>query len=225
MNRLFFFCLFLSFVELRGWHKPIDTNYFNGHQCQNSGPCANAQQREDQTTKKPDENGPVKNTDTVKNPEELNSEEAFDYLSLVSIKNNKVYKNFCRKHSNDTALSYFTSNNYKLIIPLKLVDAEDIIVKIKNNIVYIQADIPETGINPRFKNGHYFAAIYKVPDIVDVKRVSWHHVNGRLEITFYYKMQFNKEVQHSCDTDYNVDDELRVVQQLDHDAMSAIFPA
>lgn len=247
MYRLFFCCLLLSLIEARGWRKPFRRfpwnmhepwNHYphhNGHENQDTGPCACIQQNEEQNaiTMIPDvteepvtDNGhqPFREDEDQKEPDRT-PENTFEYLSNKTVSNNKVSKNFCKIHSREGALEYFTTESYKLIIPLNDYDPDDIIVKIKNNIVYIKGTIPDVDIDPRFgeDDNNAFEAIYKVPDIVDEKRVSWNYINGRLEITFFYKMPFNKEVPKSCNGDYNVDDELRVVRRMDQGAISDIF--
>lgn len=249
MYRVFFSCFLLSSLDAKGWHKPT-VEHFSGHargtwnhnlrlsyQNQDTGPCWSVKQHEEQkpTTKKLDvtensvtENGykPFRDEDEDQQESDRIPEKTFEHLGNKTVRNNKVNMNFCKVHSKKGALEYFTTQNYKLIIPLKEYDFDDIIVKIKNNIVYIKGIItPEVDIDIRFgeDDKNVFEAIYKIPDIVDVKQVSWNHTKGRLEIIFFYKMQFNKEVAKSCDGDYNVDNELRVVRRIDHDAISEIF--
>lgn len=242
MYRLLFFCLLVSFVEIRGWHKPTDTHLFrrthgsweelimNGYKSHGTGPCASAHQHGDHAKEDKDtvtEKGPTpfKETDDDNDSKKKTLQETFEYLSNKTAKNNKVNKNFCKIHSKEGALEYFTTQKYTLIIPLPSYDAEDIIVKIKNNVVYIKGVIPDSDIDPRFgeKVENAFEAIYKVPDIVDVKQVSWNHFKGRLKIIFFYKMPFNKEVAKTCDGDYNEDDELRTVNRINQDANEDIL--
>lgn len=234
MYRLFFFCLFINLIEANGWRKPYGRftsnrhrpwnhyHHHNGHQNQDTRPCA-CNEEENPITHIPDvteepvtENGrtPFREDEDQKEPDRT-PENTWEYLGNKTVSNNKVNKNYCKIHSKDGALEYFTTHNYKLIIPLKDYDGDDIIVKTKNNMVYIKGTIPDVDIDVRFEEDdkNEFEAIYKVPDIVDVKRVSWYHVKGKLKITFLYKIQFDKEVPKSCDGDYNVDDELRVARQ------------
>lgn len=223
MHRLQVLCLLVSFVEIRGNHKPTDFSgqtrgprhqhlIPHGSQHQYRNPYANAQhhQHRTSTTRRPDV--PFKETDEGNNAEELTIEETFEYLGNKTAKNNNVNKNFCKIHSEEGALEYFTTQNYKLI-PLPHDDLEDIVVKIKNNMVYVKGTIKHDDIDARFNKDNNFEAIYKVPDIVDTKRVSWNNVKERLEVTFFYKMQFNKEVTKSCAADYNEDGESRTVRR------------
>lgn len=196
---------------------------------ENEGPVTGKEnlvtEKEDPVTEKEDKT-PTPFKEEGENQEETNQipEKTFEYLGNKTVSDNKVNKNFCKIHSKEKALEYFTTKHYKLIIPLKGYDADNINVKIINNMIYIKADIPDVDIDVRFSDDNkIFEAIYKLPDIVDPKKVFWDHKNGRLEITFNYKMQFNIEIVKSCDRDYIVDNEIRAVPHMEGDAIIKIF--
>lgn len=241
MYRIIFFCLLLNLIEATGWHKPIIKHHsprLSSYKNHATGPCGvyiPDDKEQNPTTSKPnviddpvtekDKPSPFKDVDEAQEQPNQGPEKTFEYLTNKTVNTNKVNKNFCKVYSKE-ALEYFTSRFYKLIIPLMGYDADNIIVKTKNNMVYIKGNIPDEDIDIRFEEddkNDVFEAIYKVPDIVDTKKVSWVHSKGRLEITFRFKIQFDIEVTKTCDRDYNVDNEMRTALQMDADAISEIF--
>ncbi|CAG9796309.1 unnamed protein product [Diatraea saccharalis] len=121
-----------------------------------------------------------------------NHNRLFEEISNKVIAADKKLQNFCVANSNGATKEIIDSQTYQLRTPLANYQENEVEVKIRHRVLYIDADKPPL---------QRYSEIRLLPNFVDTKQANFQLVDGILIINFNIKTQATENCSDNVDSD------------------------